>query len=69
MVSRLSCSPLPLARPISHLTLPAFQCMFSGTRVKPFCSTLPISRLISALCIKSFLVRTLSGVTWVDAVP
>jgi len=33
MVSRLSCSALPLARAISHFTLPAFQCRFSGTRV------------------------------------
>ena len=33
MVSRLSCSALPLARAISHFTLPAFQCRLSGTRV------------------------------------
>ena len=31
-------------------------------------STLPIKRLISSLCISSFLVRTLSGLMWVEAV-
>ena len=32
-VSRLSCSALPLAKAISHLTLPLFQCKLMGTRV------------------------------------
>jgi diguanylate cyclase (GGDEF)-like protein len=33
MVSRLSCSALPLANAISHLTLPSFQCRLMGTSV------------------------------------
>jgi len=33
MVARLSCVALPLARAISHLTRPFFQCRFSGTSV------------------------------------
>src|SRR5512140_3213651 len=68
MVLRLSCSALPFASAISHLTLPAFQCRLSGTRVYPFCSTLPTRRRISSLCISSFLLRTASGWTWVEAV-
>ena len=40
---------------------------FSGTIVKPRCSTLPIRRRISSLCINSFLVRSGSGSTCVEA--
>jgi 7,8-dihydropterin-6-yl-methyl-4-(beta-D-ribofuranosyl)aminobenzene 5'-phosphate synthase len=66
-VSRLSCCAFPLASATSTFTRPSFQCRFSGTSVKPRCSTLPIRRRISSLCIRSFLVRSASGLTCVEA--
>jgi ribosome-associated toxin RatA of RatAB toxin-antitoxin module len=36
---------LPLASAMSTLTSPPLKCRFSGTSVKPFCSTLPTRRL------------------------